>query len=101
MGFALIYLTPAFFTDTTQGVVRCPPWERILISVAGVWSELYLCTISTVVWWGTPPGTAIHDFAYILVLMTGIATGVISELESAHETGRIPHSLRRHRDPRA
>jgi putative peptide zinc metalloprotease protein len=78
MGFALIYLTPAFFTDTTQGVVRCPPWERILISVSGVWSELYLCTIATVVWWGTPPGTAVHDVAYILVLMTGIATVLLN-----------------------
>jgi putative peptide zinc metalloprotease protein len=78
MGFALLYLTPAFFTDTTQGVVRCPPWERVLISVAGVWSELYLCTIATVVWWGTPPGTAIHDFAYVLLLMTGIATVLLN-----------------------
>ena len=78
MGFALVYLTPAFFTDTTQGVVRCLPWERVLITVAGVWSELYLCAVATVVWWGTPPGTALHDFAYVLVLMTGIATVLVN-----------------------
>ena len=78
MGFALVYLTPAFFTDTTQGVVRCPPLQRVIITVAGVWSELYLCTIATVVWWGTPPGTALHDFAYVLVLMTGIATVLLN-----------------------
>jgi len=78
MGFALVYLTPAFFTDTTQGVVRCPPWERVLITVSGVWSELYLCTIATIVWWGTPPGTPVHNFAYILVLMTGIATVLLN-----------------------
>jgi putative peptide zinc metalloprotease protein len=78
MGFALVYLTPAFFTDTTQGVVRCPPWERILITVSGVWSELYLCTIATIVWWGTPPGTPVHNFAYVLVLMTGIATVLLN-----------------------
>jgi putative peptide zinc metalloprotease protein len=78
MGFALIYLTPAFFTDTTQGVVLCPPWERILISIAGVWSELYICTIATLVWWGTPPGTVVHDVAYVLVLMTGIATVLLN-----------------------
>ena len=78
MGFALIYLSPAFFTDTTQGVVLCPPWERILISVAGVWSELYICTAATVVWWGTPPGTALHDVAYVFMLMTGIATVLLN-----------------------
>jgi len=78
MGFALVYLTPASYTDTTEGVVRCPPLERVLITVAGVWSELYLCTIATIVWWGTPPGTAVHDFAYVMVLMTGIATVLLN-----------------------
>jgi len=74
MGFALVYLTPAFYTDTTEGVVLCSPFERVLITVAGVWSELYLCAAGTVIWWGTPPGTAVHDFAYVMMLMTGIAT---------------------------
>ncbi|MGA8501312.1 MAG: hypothetical protein WB683_07175, partial [Candidatus Sulfotelmatobacter sp.] len=78
MGFALIYLTPAFYTDTTESVVLCPPFERVLISVAGVWSELYLCTVATVIWWGTPPGTPVHEFAYIVLLMTGIATLLIN-----------------------
>jgi putative peptide zinc metalloprotease protein len=78
MGFALIYLTPAFFTDTTEGVVLCPPFERVLISIAGVWSELYLCVVATVIWWGTPPGTAVHDFAYVMMLMTGIATVLLN-----------------------
>ncbi len=77
--FALIYLTPAFYTDTTEGVVLCPPFERVLISVAGVWSELYLCTgAATIIWWGTPPGTPVHDFAYVVLLMTGIATVLIN-----------------------
>jgi putative peptide zinc metalloprotease protein len=78
MGFALIYLTPAFYTDTTEGVVLCPPFERVLISVAGVWSELYLCTAATIIWWGTPPGTPVHDFAYVIMLMTGIATVLLN-----------------------
>jgi putative peptide zinc metalloprotease protein len=78
MGFALVYLTPCFYTDTTEGVVLCPPFERILITVAGVWSELYLCTAATVVWWGTPPGTPVHDFAYVMMLMTGIATVLLN-----------------------
>jgi putative peptide zinc metalloprotease protein len=74
MGFALVYLTPAFYTDTTEGVVLCTPFERVLITVAGVWSELYLCAAATVLWWGTPPATPVHDFAYVMMLMTGIAT---------------------------
>ncbi|MGA7514369.1 MAG: hypothetical protein WBW46_15855, partial [Candidatus Sulfotelmatobacter sp.] len=78
MGFALVYLEPAFYTDTTEGVVLCPPFERVLISAAGVWSELYVCTVAMVIWWGTPPGTPVHDVAYVFVLMTGIATLLIN-----------------------
>ncbi len=78
MGFALIYLTPAFYTDTTEGVVLCPIFERVLISLAGVWSELYLCVVATIIWWGTPPGTSVHDFAYVMMLMTGIATVLLN-----------------------
>ncbi len=77
-GFCLDLPGAGLFTDTTEGVVLCPPFERVLISVAGVWSELYLCTVATVIWWGTPPGTPVHDFAYVVMLMTGIATLLIN-----------------------
>ena len=73
MGFLLIYLTPAFYTDTTEGYVRATKWQRIVIVMAGVWSELIICAIATPIWWGTPPNTALHNAAYIVMLMTGIA----------------------------
>lgn len=73
MGFLLIYLTPAFFTDTTEGFVRGGRYERFIIAMAGAWSELYICAVATPIWWGTPPGSSIHDAAYLLMLMSGIA----------------------------
>ncbi len=73
MGFALVYLTPAFYTDITEGVVRGTPFQRIMITVSGVWSEMCICSVATVVWWGSAAGTPIHDLAYTLILITGIA----------------------------
>src|ERR1700674_2336849 len=78
MGFALIYLTPAFYTDTSEGEVKGDRYQRIMITVSGVWIELMICTVATVVWWGTPPGTAVHDFAYLLILITGIGVVLIN-----------------------
>jgi putative peptide zinc metalloprotease protein len=78
MGFALIYLTPAFYTDTTEGVVRGDAYQRLMITVAGVWTELGICALATPLWWGTPPGTAVHDFAYTIVLITGIGVVLIN-----------------------
>ena len=78
MGFMLIYLSPAFFTDTTQGMVTGDRRQRLMISVAGVWTELIVCAIATTLWWGTAPGTAVHDFAYTIILITGIGVVLIN-----------------------
>ena len=78
MGFALIYLSPAFFTDTTEGMVTGNRHQRLMISVSGVWSELMVCAIFTPLWWGTAPGTALHDFAYTVILITGIGVVLIN-----------------------
>jgi putative peptide zinc metalloprotease protein len=78
MGFALIYLSPAFYTDTTEGMVTADRNQRLMISVAGVWTELMVCAIATPLWWGTPPGTAVHDFAYIVILITGFGVVLIN-----------------------
>jgi putative peptide zinc metalloprotease protein len=78
MGFALVYLAPAFYTDVTEGVVRGTQFQRLIITVAGVWSEMGVCAIATPLWWGTAPGTAIHDFAYTVILITGIAVVLLN-----------------------
>jgi len=72
MGFALIYLMPAFYTDTTEGTVKGSRYQRLVISFAGVWSELVLCSIATPIWWGTPPDTLVHDGAYFIMMLTGM-----------------------------
>ncbi len=78
MGFALIYLAPAFYTDTTEGDVLGTRPQRLVIALAGVWSELMVYAILTPVWWGTPPDTPVHNAAYILMLITGIAAAVVN-----------------------
>jgi putative peptide zinc metalloprotease protein len=78
MGFALIYLAPAFYTDTTEGDVKGTRYQRMVISLAGVWIELIAYSIVTPIWWGTPPDTAVHDAAYILMLITGISAALVN-----------------------
>jgi len=78
MGFLLIYLTPAFYTDTSEGVIKGNKFQNFIISLAGVWSELLICAVATIVWWGTPPDTTVHDLAYFLMLMTGFASVLIN-----------------------
>ena len=78
MGFLLIYLTPAFYTDTTAGEVKSDRFQRLMIALSGVYAELVICSLVTPIWWGTPPNTPIHDFAYTIILFTGIAVVLIN-----------------------
>jgi putative peptide zinc metalloprotease protein len=78
MGFALVYLLPAFYTDTTEGDVKGSRSQRFVIAMAGVWSELMLYSILAPIWWATPPDTVVHNAAYVTMLMSGIATVLLN-----------------------
>ncbi len=78
MGFLLIYLAPAFYTDTTEGMVTGSRYQRFIIAMAGSWTELILCAFATIIWWDSPPGTPIHNAAYIMMLVSGIAAALIN-----------------------
>ena len=73
MGFHLIYLTPAFFVDVTEAWVYANRVQRIITMLAGIWVELMICGVATLVWWGMPAGSATHDLAYKIILITGVA----------------------------
>ncbi|MGA7168034.1 MAG: HlyD family efflux transporter periplasmic adaptor subunit [Candidatus Sulfotelmatobacter sp.] len=73
MGFMLVYLSPAFFCDVGEVYVYGGKWPRVAAIMAGIWVELMFCSVASVIWWGTPAGIPIHDFAYKIMLITGVA----------------------------
>jgi len=78
LGFLLIYLSPAFFCDTTEVWVYGGKWQRILTSTAGIWSSLIICALASILWWGTPPGSEVHNFAYLIILFSGFLPVLIN-----------------------
>jgi len=78
MGFCLVYLTPAFYTDTTEAEVTATTYQRLIVTVAGVWSELIICAIATFIWWGTAPDTPLHNGAYFLMIITGVMSVLLN-----------------------
>jgi putative peptide zinc metalloprotease protein len=78
MGFALVYLTPALYTDTTESEALSSRSERLVVTLAGVWSELMVCAIATVFWWGSAPDTVLHNGAYFLMMITGLISIVMN-----------------------
>jgi len=78
MGFCLLYFAPTFFCDATQVWVVGGKWARIATSIAGIWLDLVVCFFATIVWWGTPTGMAIHDWAYKIMIVTGIGVSLLN-----------------------
>lgn len=78
MGFNLLYLSPCFYVDTSELWVYASRWQRVMGIIAGLWVEMIFCSCSTVVWWATAPGTFAHEFAYKVMLITGIGAVIIS-----------------------
>ena len=78
MGFSVMYFAPSFFCDVTQIWIYGGKWERIATVIAGIWGDLIVCFLGTVVWWATTPGMVAHNLAYKVMMVTGIGVSLLN-----------------------
>ena len=72
MEFILMYFAPTFICDVTQIWILGERRARLWTVIAGIWVDLILCFFATLLWWTTAPGMWTHDFAYKVIMVTGI-----------------------------
>jgi putative peptide zinc metalloprotease protein len=72
-GFSLVYFTPSIYMDTTD-MVLFHRRQRLWVIFAGIWIELVICGISTLLWYATLPGTFVNDVSYKMLLLSGLDT---------------------------
>ena len=72
MGLLFLYLMPAFYVDVTEVWISATKLQRLATIIAGIWIEMTVCGFAIIVWLNTLPGEWLHDFAYQLILITGI-----------------------------
>jgi putative peptide zinc metalloprotease protein len=73
MGFMLIFFTPSFYTDCTDMHLFDRTSKRLWTIFAGIWVELVVCGVATLVWYFLPPGSFVGDLAYKTLLLTGVS----------------------------
>ncbi|MGA7156633.1 MAG: hypothetical protein WBY53_07300, partial [Acidobacteriaceae bacterium] len=78
MGLMFLYLTPAFFVDVTESWVSATKIQRLATIIAGIWIEMVLCGVAMIVWTNTQPSAWVHDLAYKVILITGLAVIVMN-----------------------
>jgi hypothetical protein len=100
MGFLLIYFTPAFYTDTTDILLFDRTSRRQWVIFAGMWIELVVCGLCTLLWHFSVPGTFVNDLAYKAMLLSGIE-GTLFNLEPPDQSRWLlrPFAISRCRQP--
>jgi putative peptide zinc metalloprotease protein len=78
MGLMFLYLAPCFYCDVSACWVSATRLQRLATIIAGIWIEMVMCGIAMIIWTNTPVGEPIHDFAYEIILITGLAVIVIN-----------------------
>jgi putative peptide zinc metalloprotease protein len=78
MEFLLMYFAPTFVCDVTQIWIIGDSTARLCTIISGIWMDLIICFIATVVWWTTAPGMWTHDFAYKVIMVSGIGVTLLN-----------------------
>lgn len=78
MGFMFLYLAPCFYVDVSETWISATRLQRLATIIAGIWVEMVMCGIAMIVWTNTATGEPVHDFAYEIILITGLAVIVIN-----------------------
>lgn len=78
MEFLLMYFAPTFVCDVTQIWVLGDRKARLCTIIAGIWVDLIICFIATVIWWTTAPGMTTHDIAYKVIMVSGIGVTLVN-----------------------
>lgn len=73
IGFALFYFTPAFYCDTSDAFMFPNQNKRLWVTIAGIYSEVAICAVATVLWVISYPDTLVNELAYKTMLFTGIS----------------------------
>lgn len=78
MEFLLMYFAPTFVCDVTQIWIVGDRKARLWSIIAGIWADLIICFFATTIWWTTAQGLWIHDFAYKVIMVSGIGVTLLN-----------------------
>ncbi len=74
MGIMLLLFAPVPYIDVSSSVQIRSRWARAAIGLAGVYCELFLAFVATLLWAHTAEGTSLHLLARNCVIITSVTT---------------------------
>lgn len=68
LGIQVLLFVPLFYGDVTDAWMLSRRWPRIAISAAGIFVELVLASIATLLWWWSVPGLLNSIFLNVMLV---------------------------------
>lgn len=73
LGVMLLAFTPCLYCNVSDAWLMRNRWHRIAISSAGIYLEVIIASISTLIWYWTVPGM-IHTISLYLMVISSVST---------------------------
>lgn len=74
LGVMLIFFNPAMYCNVSDAYLFENRRHKLYVTAAGGFVELWIWAVASVAWAATLPGTGIHDFAFKLIVVSGVST---------------------------
>jgi len=74
MGFMLIFFQPAMYCNVSDAWMFPKKSQRLWVTFAGAWFEMFLWSVATLVWRLTDPATVLNFVSLMVMLTSGIKT---------------------------
>jgi putative peptide zinc metalloprotease protein len=78
MGILFLCLFPCLYCNVTDAWTLPSKWRRILVSFAGIYVELLVASLATLVWWAAPAEPLLGQFCLSLMVVCSVNTVVFN-----------------------
>jgi putative peptide zinc metalloprotease protein len=77
MGVMLLAFAPCLYCDVSDSWMFATRWQRIVVTLAGIYVELLLAALAAMLWYFSEPG-AVHTMSICLVITCTVSTILIN-----------------------
>ena len=78
IGVMIFFFMPTMYCNTSDSWMLRDKWARIAVACGGVYVELMIFTLATLVWWLSAPGTFTYDIAINLMFVCSLSAVIVN-----------------------
>jgi len=74
MGIMFLVFMPLPYVDASSAWAFRSKWHRVIVGLAGMWTEIAVAAVAAIVWANTGDGHPVHTIAYNVMFIASVST---------------------------